>query len=118
VGLSLALHMAAFVLGLCLMTAGFFALHAVCSGLVGKESGPHKAQATSIYLLAYYIGSSVLGYAGGWLWGHGGWPWLSGGLLAALAVFMVLLRTLDRQPETMLMGARPEAALSDALNAK
>lgn len=118
VGLSLVLHIAAFVLGLCLMTAGFFALHAVCSGLVGKESGPHKAQATSIYLLAYYIGSSVLGYAGGWLWGHGGWPWLCGGLLAALAVFMALLRTLERQPETMLNGMRPEAVLSDAWNAK
>lgn len=91
-------HLAAFILGLCLMTGGFFAMHAVCSGLVGKVAGPCKAQATSLYLLAYYIGSSALGYAGGWLWDHGGWPALSVGLMAALAVFMLLIRAMERQP--------------------
>ncbi|WP_052162094.1 MFS transporter [Aquabacterium sp. NJ1] len=99
----------AFILGLCLMTAGFFAMHAVCSGLVGKVAGPRKAQATSLYLLAYYVGSSVLGYAGGWLWDHGGWPVLSIGLLATLALFMWLVHAMAQQPDAPLASA-PRAA--------
>jgi YNFM family putative membrane transporter len=82
-----------FVVGLCLMTVGFFAMHAVCSGWVGLVAPEaSKAQATALYLLAYYIGSSVLGYLGGWAWDHGGWLGLSGGLIAALLAFTVLFR--------------------------
>lgn len=82
-----------FVLGLCLMTVGFFAMHAVCSGWVGLVAPrAEKAQATALYLLSYYIGSSVLGYLGGWAWDHGGWLGLSVGLIAALFAFSVLFR--------------------------
>lgn len=82
-----------FVLGLCLMTMGFFAMHAVCSGWVGLVAPQaSKAQATALYLLSYYIGSSVLGYLGGWAWDHGGWLGLSAGLIAALFAFTVLFR--------------------------
>lgn len=98
-----------FILGLCLMTAGFFAMHAVCSGLVGKVAGQRKAQATSLYLLAYYVGSSVLGYAGGWLWDHGGWPTLSVGLLATLGLFIRLVHAMAQQPDAPLASA-PRAA--------
>lgn len=93
-----------FVLGLSLMTMGFFAMHAVCSGWVGLVAPQAaKAQATALYLLSYYIGSSVLGYLGGWAWDHGGWLGLSGGLLAALLAFTALFR-----------GVRPAAADADA----
>lgn len=101
-------HLPAFILGLCLMTAGFFAMHAICSGLVGKVAGPHKAQATSLYLLAYYVGSSLMGYGGGGLWDHGGWPTLSIGLLATLALFMWLVQAMARQPEAPF-AATPRA---------
>lgn len=93
---SLAERLDVFVIGMALMTAGFFALHAVCSGWVGKEAGPHKAQATGLYLLSYYIGSSMAGYTGGWLWMHGGWTLLCVGLLAGVAAFVVLVTGLAR----------------------
>lgn len=86
-------HLATFVAGLSLMTMGFFAMHAVCSGWVGQMAPLQaKAQATALYLLSYYIGASLLGYAGGWAWGHGGWGGLSTGLLAALLVFIWAFR--------------------------
>ncbi len=93
---SLSEHLPVFVAGLALMTAGFFAMHAVCSGWVSKDAGGHKPKATGLYLLSYYVGSSVFGYAGGWLWVHGGWGLLSGGLLAGVAVFVVQVRDMGR----------------------
>lgn len=107
VGLSLALVpvLPVFVAGLSLMTFGFFALHAVCSGWAGREGGAHKAQATAAYLLCYYLGGGLLGWAGGWLWEHGGWPTLTLGLGAALAGIAWQLRALRRAP-----GPRAELA--------
>lgn len=95
-----------FVVGLCLMTVGFFAMHAVCSGWVGQVAPQaSKAQATALYLLAYYVGASVLGYLGGWAWDHGGWLGLSAGLLAALFAFTVLFRGVQRSAVIAAGGA-------------
>jgi YNFM family putative membrane transporter len=41
---------------------------------VGRLAQGHKGHAASLYLLAYYLGSSVMGSAGGWFWVEGGWP--------------------------------------------
>lgn len=82
--------LAAVVLGLGLVTMGFFAVHAVASGQVGKCANRAKAQASALYLCAYYLGSSVLGYAAGWVWQHAGWGWLLG-LLAALFLAAAVL---------------------------
>lgn len=80
--------LAAIVLGLALFTMGFFAAHAVASGLVGQKAGRARAQASALYLCAYYLGSSALGYSGGWVWQHWGWVslvlCLSGCLLLAM----------------------------------
>ncbi|MFM2345538.1 MAG: hypothetical protein RL654_291 [Pseudomonadota bacterium] len=88
--LSLPAQLVLFIPGLALMTAGFFAMHAVCSGWISHAAGRWKAQATGLYLLAYYIGSSLAGYGGGWLWSHGGWLLLCGGLLVGVAAFATL----------------------------
>ena len=32
-----------------------------------------RGHAASLYLLAYYLGSSVMGSAGGWFWSAFGW---------------------------------------------
>jgi YNFM family putative membrane transporter len=78
--------LSAVVLGLGLFTLGFFAAHAVASGQVGRHAKGAKAQASALYLCAYYLGSSVVGYAGGYVWEHAGWlP-----LLAVLASLFVL----------------------------
>jgi MFS transporter, YNFM family, putative membrane transport protein len=61
------------VSGITLVTIGFFAAHSVASGWVGSLATGNKGHATSLYLLAYYLGSSVAGSAGGWFWTKGGW---------------------------------------------
>lgn len=61
------------VLGVIVITAGFFAAHSVASSWVGQLAKGNKGHASSLYLLAYYLGSSVVGSAGGWFWSSGGW---------------------------------------------
>ncbi len=85
VGLTLGDHAVAVVIGIVALTAGFFAVHAVASSWVGRLGGAHKGHATSLYLLAYYLGSSVLGSWGGRWWERAGWPGVVGLALLALA---------------------------------
>ena len=59
--------------GLALITFGFFAGHAVASGWVGHIAPAAKGQAASLYLLAYYLGASIIGSYGGRYWAHEGW---------------------------------------------
>jgi YNFM family putative membrane transporter len=66
-------HLIGAIGGIVLLTIGFFMTHAVASGWMGRMAGAHKGHAASLYLLAYYLGSSVLGSIGGWFWEHGGW---------------------------------------------
>ncbi|WP_449180186.1 MFS transporter [Trinickia sp. YCB016] len=74
------------VLGIVLLTIGFFVAHSVASGWVGQLADGAKGHATSLYLLAYYLGSSVLGSWGGWFWQNGAWPSVAGFAFALLAV--------------------------------
>jgi len=53
------------ILGVAILTFGFFGSHSVASSWVGKCGGVDKAQASSLYLLFYYVGASVIGYMGG-----------------------------------------------------
>jgi YNFM family putative membrane transporter len=68
----------------------------VASGWVGRLARQSKGHASSLYLLAYYLGSSVLGSAGGWFWEYGRWPALVAFsmalLLGALALALALRR--------------------------
>ncbi|CEG51074.1 MULTISPECIES: MFS transporter [Stutzerimonas stutzeri subgroup] len=85
VGLCTTSWLASIVLGLGLFTLGFFAAHAVASGQVGSHAKGARAQASALYLCAYYLGSSVVGYGAGYVWDHAGWLPLMA-LLAALFV--------------------------------
>lgn len=78
------------ILGILLVTIGFFAAHAIASGWVGRLAGPAKGHAASLYLLFYYLGSSVTGSVGGWFWQHLGWNGVAG-LSGALALAGVVL---------------------------
>ncbi|WP_344527794.1 MFS transporter [Streptomyces albiaxialis] len=71
--LSLADSLAAIVLGLVLITAGFFAGHAVASGSVSRTATEGAAQASALYQMAYYIGSSLGGALGALAFAAGGW---------------------------------------------
>lgn len=74
VALTLASSLVAIFAGIALVTTGFFIAHSVASSTVGPAAGMAKGHAASLYLLFYYLGSSLTGSVGGWFWSHGGWP--------------------------------------------
>ncbi|WP_332702597.1 MFS transporter [Devosia sp.] len=83
----------AIIAGLAIATIGYFAAHGIASAWVARRAVVGRAQASAIYLFAYYLGSSVLGTLGGYAWMAWGWPGVmlvSGG--AAIAAFLVSVR--------------------------
>jgi YNFM family putative membrane transporter len=99
-GLTLLPAIPGIVGGIALVTIGFFAAHSVASGWVSPLARGARGHASALYLLAYYLGSSVLGSVGGWFWTFGGWPAVAGfvaGLLGlALAASLVLAARFGR----------------------
>lgn len=97
--------------GLTLFTFGFFGAHSVLSSWVGLRAQHSKAQATSLYLFFYYLGSSIAGTAGGFFWKAYGWNGVVGFLamllLVALAVSVWLTRL---QPLATLRPSVPIVA--------
>ena len=82
--LTLAPPLPVLLLGLVLMTAGFFGAHSVASGWAGARSAGARSQATGLYNLAYYAGSSVLGWALGLVLEGAGWGGVVGVVCAAV----------------------------------
>ncbi|MFD9319679.1 MFS transporter [Streptomyces sp. NPDC060053] len=88
--LSLADSLALVLLGLVLITAGFFAGHAVASSAVSKTATSGRAQASALYQSAYYIGSSTGSTVGALAFHSGGWAGTVGvGVLAVLGVVTI-----------------------------
>lgn len=91
--------------GLIAFTAGFFAAHAVASGWIPQLGVGGRAQAASLYNLAYYAGSSLFGWAVGLAFAAAGWGGLVAfvGALLGLAVLLALagLRNADRAARTL-----------------
>lgn len=90
------------LLGLVLITAGFFAGHAVASSAVSKTATTGRAQASALYQSAYYIGSSAGSTVGAVAFHAGGWAGTVGvGVLAVLGVVTITVfgtRAARRQP--------------------
>ncbi|MFD5267003.1 MFS transporter [Streptomyces sp. NPDC058335] len=90
------------LLGLVLITAGFFAGHAVASSAVSKTAKTGRAQASALYQSAYYIGSSAGSTVGAVAFHAGGWAGTVGvGVLAVLGVVTITVfgtRAARRQP--------------------
>jgi predicted MFS family arabinose efflux permease len=73
------------VLGVVLVTAGFFAAHAVVGGWVPVANADAAGEASALYSLSFYVGSSVVGWAIGLIYGGSGWT-STALVLAALSV--------------------------------
>ncbi len=80
------------IVGIGLVTAGFFGGHSIASSWVGLRAEKARAQASALYLFFYYAGSSLAGSAGGWAFAHGGWPEVVAfvGALSGLALLVAL----------------------------
>ncbi|KUN08427.1 hypothetical protein AQI95_08640 [Streptomyces yokosukanensis] len=88
--LSLAPALPLVLLGLVLITAGFFAGHAVASSAVSKTAVHGRAQASALYQSMYYIGSSVGSTVGAMAFHSDGWDGTVGvGLLAVFGVVTI-----------------------------
>ncbi|WP_285879831.1 MFS transporter [Neobacillus mesonae] len=88
------------ILGLILFASGFLAGHSIASGWIGIVSQPNtKAYASSLYLLFYYTGSSLIGWSGGVFLSHFGWIgvifMICGLLLFTCVLVIVLNRSLN-----------------------
>ncbi|WP_439153459.1 MFS transporter [Xenorhabdus santafensis] len=86
--------------GMMILTTGFFAAHSVASGWVGQRAKRAKAQASSLYLFGYYVGSSIAGTVGGIFWLHFSWNGVAAfiSLLTMIALYLGFkLNKLERQ---------------------
>ncbi|ARP71962.1 MFS transporter [Streptomyces pluripotens] len=107
--LSVATSLSVVLLGLVLITAGFFAGHAVASSAVGRTATHGRAQAAALYQSAYYIGSSVGSTVGATAFHASGWAGtVRVGLLAVLGV--VAITVLGSRAARTAAGREPVTA--------
>ena len=77
------------IAGIVLVTIGFFVTHSVASALVGRLARDTKGHASSLYLLSYYLGSSIAGSLGGYFWLADGWSGVISFNLVLLVACMI-----------------------------
>ncbi|WP_426225545.1 MFS transporter [Pseudarthrobacter sp. DSP2-3-2b1] len=99
-GLALTLTqvLALILAGLVVFTGGFFAAHSIGAGWTGSIATTGRAQASSLYNLAYYLGSSVIGWAGGLVFQSLGWT--------ALALTVMVLACVTAVTVAVVHGTR------------
>lgn len=90
------------VAGVALFTCGFFGVHSIASGWVSRRATSYRAQASSLYLFSYYLGSSISGTLGGIFWVQYHWLGISAMicllLLAAFSCTELLSHKFNHQP--------------------
>lgn len=74
------------IIGLAFSVYAFFSGHAISSAVVTSRAEDHKAQASSLYLLFYYMGSSVGGTLAGVFYNFIQWP----GVILMITIFMII----------------------------
>lgn len=102
------------ILGLPIMTFGFFGSHSIASSWVGRRAAHDKAQASSLYLFFYYAGSSIGGTAGGAFWSAYGWDGVVG-MIAGFLVFALILSVCLSKLESgvMIKGSHTSNQVND-----
>lgn len=75
-----------------LFTATFFPAHSISSAWVGEVARRDRAEASSIYILSYYLGSSIIGWVSGYFFAH------SWGLLVAWLILLTLIALVTALP--------------------
>lgn len=78
------------ILGIAIVTFGFFGGHTVASSWIGLRARHAKAQASGLYFFFYYMGSSVAGAVGGIFWDRIGWFGVAA-FVAALVVIALII---------------------------
>ena len=99
VGLTALQPLALVIAGIGVVTIGFFGAHSIASAWVGRRARDNRGQAAALYLFSYYLGSSVLGSAGGVAWSRAGWP--------GVALFCMALGAIALAIGLLLRGIAP-----------
>lgn len=87
-------YLASIAAGLVILTFGFFGAHAIASGWAAALVDKDKAQASSLYLLFYYVGGGAAGTAGGVFWANAAWPGVAlfaGAMMVSTIIVALLL---------------------------
>jgi YNFM family putative membrane transporter len=90
VAMTLSSNVIAVLIGLVVATAGFFGAHSTASGWTGQAAPVGKAQASSLYNLFYYGGSSAIGWLGGVAFDAHGWTAVAATIAACVGAAAVL----------------------------
>src|SRR5699024_9880611 len=77
------------IIGLCVMCLGFFTAHSLTATSVAEKAKHHKGSASSLYLVAYYVGVTLGSSAVSPVWSAGGW--LGVVLLAGIVPLVYLM---------------------------
>lgn len=78
--------------GLAAFTFNFFVVHVLCNRIVSEYNVAKRSVTISIYLLVYYLGSSILGYATGIILDTWGWQAFLAGLILILLINYAIIR--------------------------
>lgn len=103
-------HLWVKIVGLPILTFGFFGSHSIASGWVGRRALHDRAQASSLYLFFYYAGSSIGGTAGGAFWSSLGWEGVVGMIAGFLLIALVLASRLAKVAPVALFQTQPSSA--------
>lgn len=107
IALTLAGPLPLIVLGVALATLGYFGSQSISSSWVGRRAFAAKTQGAALFLLATYLGSSLVGSGTGFAWAWDGWTGVAATLLvlqAAALCIALRLRRLQPLPES---GGKP-----------
>ncbi|MGO1402975.1 MAG: MFS transporter [Flaviflexus sp.] len=89
------------IMGTAIFTGGFFIAHSIASGWVGALARKDRAEATGMYLTAYYLGSSIVGVVSGLVFHDWGWTamiiFLAVSVIAAALTGIYVARNAGRQ---------------------
>lgn len=87
------------LLGLVVLSFGFFFAHSASSSWVSRHAREAKGSASALYLFAYYMGGSVGSLSLGWVWEP--WGWKAVTLVCIVLILLAVLFALWlKEPET------------------
>lgn len=101
------------IAGIAVVTIGFFGAHSIASAWVGRRAQAARGQAAAFYLFFYYLGSSVLGSAGGVAWTYAGWSGIAlfclllGVVALGVGLYLRTVPPLTQEPPTPLRMPDP-----------
>lgn len=93
--MTISLSLPMIVIGLCVSCLGFFTAHSLTATFVAEQATHHKGSASSLYLVAYYVGVTLGSSAVGPIWNLAGWNaivWLAGVLPVAYLILMMVVQ--------------------------